>query len=102
MFSTSDRRDQVRAAAKIFVHERTFLEYFDSSTPDTSESGPNQFELGHISHISLVPAALWNPKEPGYKLFKEIDANWLFFFFIARHFESLNMNAKKPKFVVKR
>ena len=101
-FTTSDRQRQVRAAAKIFVRERTFLEYFDCSTPNTSESGPDQFELGHLSHISLVPAGLWDPRKPGYKPFKEIDANWLFFFFIARHFESLNVNGEKPKLVVKR
>ena len=92
----------MRAAAKIFVRERTFKEYFDCSTADTSESGPDQSELGHLSYISLVPAGLWDTTKSVSKLFKESDANWLFFFFIARHFESLNSNGEEAKFVVKR
>lgn len=98
----SERRGQVRAAAKIFVREQTFKEYFDCSTADTSEPGPDQFELGHLSYISHIPAGLWDMRRSVSKLFKENDANWLFFFFVARHFESLNANDEEPTFVVKR
>ena len=92
----------MRPAAKIFVREQTVKEYFDCSTADTSESGSDQSELGHLSYISHVPAGLWDTTRSVSKPFKENDANWLFFFFIARHFESLNANGDEPKFVVKR
>jgi hypothetical protein len=90
------------AVAKAFVRERTFEEYFDCSTADTSESGPDQSEIIHLGHISDIPAKLWvtTPKSAP-KVFKENDANWLFFFFIARRFESLNANGQKAKFIFK-
>lgn len=101
MFSTSDRQGQ-RAAAKILVRKRTLKEYFDCSTVDTSESGPDQSELCHISHVSHIPEELWGFKITAeFKPFKESDANWLFFFFIARHFKSLNAKRKEAKFSVK-
>ena len=102
MYSTPDRRGQTGAAAKKFVREQTFEEYFDCSTADTSESGPDQFEVGHLIHISLIPAGLWDTTKSVPRLFKENDANWLFFFFIARHFESLHAKGEEAKFTVKR
>ena len=91
------------AAAKLLVPERTFEEYFDCSTADTSDSGPDQFEVIHLGYISSIPAGLWDTSAYGaLNLFKECDAKWLFFIFFTRYFTSLKVNGEDENFAVKR
>ena len=89
------------AAAKKLVREKTFKAYFAATVADTSQSGPGQFEIGHLVQLSVVPAKLWDTRDSGaLKLFKQDDANWLFFFLFADHFKS-RATGKEGKFIVK-
>ena len=70
-------------------------EYFDYSMANVSESFPtvDRLEILHLGYISsLYRAKIWDQEKGNSRLFKEHDANWLFFYPIADHFESLPSN----------
>lgn len=94
MFSTSDRWGQMRAS-ETNMGQASFNEYFDCSTEDSSRSFPivDRLEVNHAITLSSVGTKLWNTLNDGNRrLFKECDANWLLFYSIASHFESLPSN----------
>lgn len=78
----------------------TFNTYFSRSMED-SESNPifNRHELHHLIYVSSVNARWWASLREETHVnrlpFKEPDANWLLFYPIAEHIESLPSNVAR-------
>ncbi|KAH9041678.1 kinase-like domain-containing protein [Lactarius pseudohatsudake] len=85
-------RCQLRGAAERVAGGE---DYFDYSTANAS-AVVDEEEVIHLSQISsLYKAKYWEPRQHGRgtRLFKEKDANWLFFFIIADHIDSHSSNS---------
>ena len=79
-----------------------FKEYFDCSTEDPSGSSliANLPEVKHAVNLTSFEGSMLRDIPDGGKrmLFKELEANWLFFFFaFARHCQSLPSIASDRK-----
>lgn len=82
-------------ASETNMGQASFQEYFDCSMDDSSRSFPiaDRLEVNHAITLSSVGTKLWNTSNDGNRrLFKDCDANWLFFYSIACHFETLPSN----------
>ena len=112
-FLISDRLGQMRGVVETLVGAQTSQSYFEpkESMSDSSEliSVVDYLEFNHIAYISSVDGVksvkLWAKNHEGAtKLFKEADANWLYFYLIAYHLQSHPSNLTidgKPKIIVK-
>ena len=106
--------------AETLMGPALFREYFDcsakepsgeteepsSETEESSGSFVGRLEVKHaIALTSFEGTILWAiPANAKRRLFKELDANWLFFFIFAHHCGSLSSNIASdatPKITVK-
>jgi hypothetical protein len=106
VLSTSDRC-QMRSA-ETFMGQAIFKEYFDCLTevPSGSSLIANLSEVKHAVNLTSFEGSMLSEIPDGGKrmLFKELDANWLFFFTFARHCRSLPSNIashRNPEITVK-
>ena len=111
--SISDRSGQMRSAVEMLIGATTSKSYFEleQSMTDSSESIPvvGHLEFNHIAYTASVDGIksikLWaNSHEGTTTIFKESDANWLFFYSFAHHLESHPLNIKKdwkPKITIR-
>jgi hypothetical protein len=77
----------------------------ETQEPSSESSGSfvGRLEVQHaIALTSFEGPMLWALPDNGQRrLFKELDANWLFFFTFAHHCGSLSLNDATPKITVK-
>ena len=93
--------------AETFMGQAFFKEYFDCLTENSSRSPfiADRLEVKHAVNLTSVDGPMsWNISDDGRRrLFKDLDAGWLFFFPFAYHCRSFPNTGSDgtPKITVK-